>query len=245
MVGSRSVVVRSLLATATAAALLFGASLAQARTIRHLPKHKRTATTATNWSGYAIDGSSATQVIGTWIADKAACAPGETSWSSPWVGIDGDNSNTVEQTGTDSDCNRGVASYYAWYEMYPKNAVVLSMKVNPGDTFTGSVTYSGTTFTLSLTDDTTHVTRTENLSSRKARRSSVEWIVEGPSTGLLTNFGTDPFSAASAAINGAASAGLSTFSNPEQITMVSSAGTVRARPSTVSSNGFTDTWVHG
>jgi len=31
------------------------------------------------------------------------------------------NSTSVEQLGTDSDCDSGTPSYYAWYEMYPNH----------------------------------------------------------------------------------------------------------------------------
>src|SRR5579884_199244 len=89
------------------AVVLLGASAGQARVFVHPPKHKRTATTSTNWSGYAVDGTGATRVVGSWSQPTAACGIGESSWSSPWVGIDGDTSNTVEQTGTDSDCVNG------------------------------------------------------------------------------------------------------------------------------------------
>src|SRR5208282_1862477 len=36
--------------------------------------------------------------------------------SSEWVGIDGWSSDTVEQTGTDADCNGKTPFYYVWYE---------------------------------------------------------------------------------------------------------------------------------
>jgi hypothetical protein len=241
----RSLTLRCALALAAAVTFLAGASAAQAHVVHHvLPKHRVGRGTSTNWSGYAVDGTGATRVIGTWTAETAQCGAGETSWSSPWVGIDGDNSNTVEQTGTDSDCNGGTPDYYAWYEMYPKNAVVLPMTVTPGHTYTGSVTYSGGIFTLSLTDDTSHVTDTENIASKKAHRSSVEWIMEGPSNGLLTNFGTEPFSAASGSISGT-SGGLSAFgSTAQSITMVNGSGTTRALPSAVNNNAFSVAWKH-
>jgi hypothetical protein len=222
-------------------------SASRLHTVIHDPRHRwaDSSSTSSNWSGYDITGSGATHVIGTWTQPSVTCSAGENSWSSPWVGLDGDTSNTVEQTGTDSDCSGGKPTYYAWYEMYPKNAVILPMKVTPGHTYTGSVTYSGGLFTLSLTDNTTKVTNTEHLSSKKAKRSSVEWILEGPSNGLLTDFGSDPFTAASATINGT-TAGLTAFgSSAQSITMVNSSGTVRAQPSSVSNNGFTDTWLHG
>ena len=39
---------------------------------------------------------------------------------------------TVEQTGTDSDCNGGSPVYYAWYEFYPAFPVDLGMTIKPG-----------------------------------------------------------------------------------------------------------------
>jgi hypothetical protein len=221
-----------------------GVSSALARSAAHAPKHKVGRGTSTNWSGYAVDGTGATQVIGTWTQPAVTCAAGENSWSSPWVGIDGDNSNTVEQTGTDSDCQNGQAVYYAWYEMYPKSLVQLSMAVHPGDSFTGTVTYSGSSFVLKLTDNTTRASFTTTQSSRKARRSSIEWIMEGPSNGLLSDFGSVPFSAASGAISGQ-TAGLSAFTGAQSITMVNNAGAVRAQPSAVSSNAFSVAWKQG
>jgi hypothetical protein len=245
-VGRRSVTLRCALAAAIAGVALLGASVAQARSIMHLPKHKRTATTATNWSGYALDGSNATQVIGSWTQPYATCAIGETSWSAPWVGIDGDISNTVEQTGTDSDCKSGHPNYYAWYEMYPKSPVTISMAVHPGDSFTAKVSYSSGIFTITLSDNTTHATFTTRQSSTKAARTSVEWIMEGPSNSGLTNFGTIPFGNAptgsdSATINGL-SAPLSSFPNPEQITMVNGSGAPRAVPSPLANSAFSVAW---
>jgi hypothetical protein len=210
------------------------------------PKHKYGRGTSTNWSGYAVDGSGATSVTGTWTVNKVNCAAGETSWSSPWVGIDGDTSRTVEQIGTDSDCQSGTPVYYAWYEMYPKSLVQIPMTIAPGNSITGTVTYAPSGgFTLTLTDNTTHASYTTTQSSKKALRTSVEWIVEGPSSGTLSNFGTEPFSAAAATINGQ-SAPLSSLSGATPITMVSSQGVTRATPSSVGKGGaFSVTWNHG
>jgi hypothetical protein len=210
------------------------------------PKHKYGRGTSTNWSGYAVDGTGATSVTGTWTVNKVTCAAGETSWSSPWVGIDGDASKTVEQTGTDSDCNGGTPSYYAWYEMYPKSLVQIPIVIAPGNSITGTVTYSAaSSFTLTLTDNTTHATFTTTQTSKKAQRTSVEWIVEGPSSGTLSNFGTEPFSATSATINGQTGS-LYTLSGANPITMVSAQGVTRATPSSVGKSGaFSVAWQHG
>jgi hypothetical protein len=212
----------------------------------HGLKHRlgKSTTTSTNWSGYAVDGTGASYVVGSWTVQQATCNPGETSWSSPWVGIDGDNSNTVEQTGTDTDCNSGSPYYYAWYEMYPKGTVVISsIKPQPGDNMTGSVNYTGSgNFTLTLTDTTAHTSYTTRQTSRKAARSSVEWIMEGPSTGTLTDFANQPFSSDSATISGQ-TASLDKFASPEAITMVSKSGSDRATPSGLSGGGaFSVQW---
>src|SRR5215467_10329831 len=71
--------------------------------------------TSTNWSGYAVTGANVTDVQGSWIVPTVLC-PGGSQYSSFWVGIDGFNSGSVEQTGTDSDCQNGVPTYYAWFE---------------------------------------------------------------------------------------------------------------------------------
>ncbi len=238
---------RPLITFAALGCVLAFAPAAMANTghgIRHAPRHKLGRGTSTNWSGYAVDGTGATDVIGTWTQPAVTCSPGETSWSSPWVGIDGDNSNTVEQTGTDSDCNNGTPSYYAWYEMYPKSLVKLSMTVHPNDSLTGEVTYTGSGFVLKLTDNTTNTTFQTTQSSKKAQRTSVEWIMEGPSTGTLSDFGTVPFSAAAATIGGQTGS-LGSFSGAQAITMVNKQGTVRAAPSSISGgSAFSVAWQH-
>ena len=55
--------------------------------------------TSTNWSGYANTSTTTqfTDVKGTWTQPSATCSSGQTAYSSFWVGIDGDTTNTVEQ----------------------------------------------------------------------------------------------------------------------------------------------------
>ena len=214
------------------------------RTGSGAPKHKFGRGTSTNWSGYTVDGSAATDVVGTWTQPTAKCAAGENSWSSPWVGIDGDTSNTVEQTGTDSDCVNGAPSYYAWYEMYPKQLVLVPITVHPGDSITGHVSYASRGFTLSLTDNSTRASYSTVQSSKKAKRSSVEWIMEGPSNGLLSDFGSVSFSGASATINNTTGA-LGSFAGADPLTMVTSSGVARATPSKVTNgSSFSVAWDH-
>jgi hypothetical protein len=185
-------------------------------------------------------------VIGTWTQPTATCGKKENSWSSPWVGIDGNNSNTVEQIGTDTDCSRGRPSYYAWYEMYPKSLVVIPMTVTPGHTYTGEVTYTSGQYVMRLTDDTTGAPAFQTTqASRQEARSSVEWVMEGPSNGSLTNFGSVAFSAASATIAGQ-TGNLGSFSGAQPITMVTKSGAPRAVPTAISGGtSFGVNWIRG
>src|SRR6266542_694566 len=64
-----------------------------------------------NWSGYAVTGApgSVTDAKGSWVVPSIQGNCGSTNaYASFWVGIDGFSSNTVEQVGTDSDCQNGV-----------------------------------------------------------------------------------------------------------------------------------------
>jgi hypothetical protein len=227
--------------------MLLPATGAAAKSRDNDPKHKVGRGTSTNWSGYAVPGTSATDVIGTWVQPGVvSCARKESSWSSPWVGIDGDNSNTVEQIGTDSDCYHGQPYFYAWYEMYPKSLVQISgVRVQPGDSFTGEVTYAGgTSYQLTLTNNTTGQSFSTSQSA-SAARSSVEWIMEGPSSGTLTNFGTVGFTGASATISSQTGTLGSYGSTADPITMVGKRGIQRAVPGAVSGDAFSVDWLHG
>jgi hypothetical protein len=201
--------------------------------------------TSSNWSGYANTGGTFTDVKGSWTQPTASCSSGQTAYSSFWVGIDGDTTNTVEQTGTDADCSSGSPVYYAWYEMYPKFPVNLSNTVRPGDSITAEVKVaSGGKFTLTISDSTQHWTFTTNQTSKKAKLGSAEWIAEAPSGSggvlPLANFGTVSFSNCTA--NGLS---ISSNPNPDAITMASGS-TTKATPSGLGGGGtsFSVTWKH-
>jgi hypothetical protein len=168
-------------------------------------------TVSSNWSGYAVTGAtdSVSYVAGTWVVPTVSTK--SNGYSSAWVGIDGYNSSTVEQIGTDADVVNGKATYYAWYEMYPSASITITttndgkpFTVNPGDTITGSVAYVSGSFVLTITDGSEVFSTT--LAAAGASRSSAEWVVEAPSStsGILTlaNFGTTTFTNAYATIAG-------------------------------------------
>jgi hypothetical protein len=210
--------------------------------VRHgAPNHRITRSTSTNWAGYSATGGTFKNVSATWKQPAVKCTA-DTSYSSFWVGLDGDGTNTVEQIGTDADCSGGKPVYYAWYEMYPKFPVNLSLTINPGDTISASVTTDGSgSFTLSIKDTTTGGSFTTTQKLKHAKLGSAEVIAEAPSSGgvlPLANFGSVAFSAAM--VNGQA---IGSF-NPDRIDMVSGTTTKATTSALSSGKAFTVTWNH-
>jgi Peptidase A4 family len=212
--------------------------------LRFDPNHKITNSTSTNWSGYAASGTTFTSISSSWTEPTVVCSFG-TAYSSFWVGLDGYNSSTVEQTGTDADCSSAnMPQYYAWYEMYTKFPTNLSNPVHPGDAMSASVTTDHVgRFTLTITDSTQGWSFNTTQRLKSASLSSAEVIAEAPSSrsGVLplANFGTVSFGASNAN-----NVSLASF-NPDGITMASGS-TTKAQPSSpIGSDGsFSVTWKH-
>ena len=170
-----------------------------------------------NWAGYvAGDSSSGTQfsnVSGSWVQPTANCGSGQT-YSAFWVGLggSGDGSPALEQTGTQADCNAdGSTDYYAWYELVPAAPVRLGLAIQSGDHIAAKVSVSGTSVTVSLSDETSGQSSTKTLQMDSPDTSSAEWIAEAPSacdgSGScqplpLSDFGTVQFTNSSATANG-------------------------------------------
>ncbi|MDG6994433.1 MAG: hypothetical protein JRN52_00805 [Nitrososphaerota archaeon] len=220
-----------------------------------------------NWSGYAVNGTDGSITVATasWNVPAVTCSSSGRSYAAVWVGIDGFQSSTVEQTGTDSDCNNGVASYYAWYEFYPKASVkISSISVNSGDTVAAVVMYSLSTgmFTVAIKDYNSGQAFKATAAVSGAQRSSAEWIVEAPEVCLLrckltslSNFGTAGFGLGNTNINltcglmmNGVKGSIGSFpsANVWPITMVSQSNpsVVKSQPSDLTNSGtsFTVTW---
>jgi hypothetical protein len=199
--------------------------------------------TSTNWSGYAATSGTYTSVSASWTEPTGTCSR-STQYSSFWVGLDGYNSGSVEQTGTDVDCSGGSARYYAWYEMYPAYPVNYSNTVRPGDHLNASVKYLGNNqFSLFIGDTTRGWSHTTTASLSGAARSSAEVIVEAPSStsGVLplADFGTASFTGSTA--NGSA---IGNAGGVTEITMVNNAGRAKDSISGLSSGEiFSATWL--
>jgi len=161
---------------------------------------------SSNWSGYAAHLRRRHvfhSVSASWTQPRARCghSGGKHQFAAFWVGLDGYNTTSVEQTGTDSDCVGTTPRYYGWFEMFPAAPVNFKNLVRPGDHMSASVTFSGIAkYTLVLTDTTRHWTHAIVRRYASLARSSAEVITEAPSSGTtgavlpLADFGTVRFS---------------------------------------------------
>lgn len=175
---------------------------------------------STNWSGYADTASSGyafNSVSATWT-QPAVTTQSSSSYvaASFWVGLDGFNSSTVEQTGTQAVIGPGgTVNYTAWYELYPQVEIPV-FAVKPGDKISASVVYQPSSnkyaFNIEdLTSGASYKITTINSQTTSAARSSAEWIVEAPEFGTssgsyqlstLADYGSFGFNNASAGITG-------------------------------------------
>ena len=169
------------------------------------------ASTSANWAGYVVSapGASFSDVKGTWVEPTASCTTANTA-SAFWIGLGGaaQASAGLEQIGSSADCQSGRPSYYAWYEILPAAAVIVPVRLAPGDTITAEVVASDTTFTFTLADVTTGASFTKIATVANPAVDTAEWIAEAPSLCVskckilpLANFGSVGFSAASATAN--------------------------------------------
>lgn len=238
----RGVIIAAVLALGLG--LFVSAPSASARVVQHGPAHKLTHASSSNWAGWDNTGGTYTSVSASWVQPSVTCAKRETSYSSFWVGLDGDGSNSVEQTGSEADCSRGTPRYYSWYEFYPAYPVNYSNTVQPGDHFSASVTSgAGGAYTLVLSDSTQGWSHTTTGTAPSGLNASAEVIAEAPSSNRgvlpLANFGTMSFT--NATVNGAA---LGTVPTPQKITMVGRTYTKAAVSDLTSNSNFSVTWQH-
>ncbi len=188
------------------------------------------------------------------------------SWTVFWVGLDGWDSNAVEQGGSYALCGAvgSTPVYSLWWEMWPTNAVqavTLPQQVQPGDVIQATVTYNpnASNYIIAVEDVTTSQgfaevqTCAANVTCENA---SAEVVTEAPGYPLppvgpgglysLANYGTMAYTSASVTDSSGSTGAL----NAPQWTSYSISETNDTPPdySSVSplntnGNGFSVTWV--
>lgn len=179
----------TLVALATAAILLAPGAVATAAArvaAREVsaPSIEATPSTSQNWAGYAVTAHwPLRHVSGAWVQPKVNCEGLTDRYSAFWVGLGGFTSHarSLEQVGTEADCLDGQTSIYAWYELFPANAVRLQPKVQSGDRISAAVTVTGTRVSIDLRDLTSGRGASRRLRMVEPETSSAEWIAEAPS----------------------------------------------------------------
>jgi hypothetical protein len=175
-----------------------------------------------NWSGYAAYEATFTSVEGNWVQPRANCESVRKhrfALAAFWTGLDGFENNTVEQTGTEADCEGPTPVYYAWWELYPKAPAVIEQPVRPGDEMHAQVTQDE----LVLEDVTAEWTFKRSFLPGSLAFASAEWIAEAPARNGVTDFGSVHFSAASASSQALSEGAIESEAwRDEAITLVSS-----------------------
>jgi hypothetical protein len=221
-----------------------------------------------NWSGYAAVAKKNVAlrfVQSTFTVPRVNCSAvqigsGGQTYAAEWVGLDGFNSQTVEQTGVDSFCGStaGAATNQAWWEMFPNDPVVFT-GVNPGDTIFVAVYFDSSTnqFQLTMEDKTTGASMQADQSCPSGSvcdRNSAEVIEEDPGASVagginLADFGTASFNTsrvtARDGLRGTLSA--SKLWTSTKIIMQDPSGDDMATPSALTNSGanFNVTWNLG
>jgi hypothetical protein len=158
-----------------------------------------------NWAGYVAYGNTFRYVSATFEVPRLNCqktpGTGDPALASAWVGLDGAGTRTVEQDGVLGQCLHGVASYYAWWETYPKAPVYPWWHVNPGDIIDASVWYDAPLgkYRLDLTDTTTgrSFSDWERCGASSCKNASAEVVTESPGAAKgyypLADWGTSTY----------------------------------------------------
>jgi len=227
----------------------------QAMLVHTRPAHavkNVTASSSFNWSGYADTATkhqTFTKVSGAWTTPSVTCNA-EDQITSDWVGLDGFNSNTVEQLGTISWCFQGAPTYFTWYEMFPKGTVEVGTALKPGDKISASVTRTGTSYALKLTDATTagnNISVTKTCALATCVDTSAEWISERPSFSIgivpQAHYNAFKITAGSVTANGHTTT-IGAGPGVNSITMVDATNTYNLNTASTltTGNAFSTTW---
>jgi len=216
-----------------------------------------------NWSGYVgltdLDNptrSSVNGVHGSWTVPSIIPShKNKDTYSAIWVGIDGYNSPTVEQIGTEHDYVNGKKVHFAWFEMYPRKSFrIHGFPVNVGDIISASVKYLRKgIFELQIVNNTLKVKTTIPTQHTRlvgAQRKSANWIFEGPFSKRplpLTNVGTVHLFNCTASINESGQRPIGNVFWPHvAIEMLAYTRATKTLPSALESDkkSFSITWLH-
>jgi hypothetical protein len=154
-----------------------------------------------------------TAVSAKWKQPSVSC-PVKDARVSFWIGLDGNETPTVEQGGTVVTCSAANKPpvYKVFWEMFVPNNKSKggeNFTISPGDMIEASVNYAKNSYAMKVTDTTSghSVSTTQACSANVVcKRGTAEWIVERPGSGKypLASYGTVEFTNLGEANSGAA-----------------------------------------
>jgi hypothetical protein len=144
--------------------------------------------TSNNWSGAVVFASDISIVAGHWtIPAITPPSANQEYWCASWVGIDGDGSNDVCQSGVAAYIENSSLTVYPWIEWYPAPSMAITnIAVAAGDTVSVMVCASGagaTSATVYFSNLTTGRSTSVALTAPRGTTlaaNCAEWIVEAP-----------------------------------------------------------------
>jgi hypothetical protein len=229
----------------------------------HLPHLTPSATAkSTNWSGYGVTAASGKHirfVSANFNVPDVNCTSSPVgssgfAYAAHWVGLDGLNDKTVEQTGASGFCDSsGTPTYIVWYEMFPSPPASFT-GVNPGDAMKASVFFDGSKYNLVLDDVTNGTSLNVTLgcpSGSACKNNSAEIITEDPGGAVaggvnLADFGMINYTGAtvtSTTGKHGTLASKSKYWKSTSITMVDPSGSKMAVPSALyGGQAFSVSW---
>lgn len=151
-----------------------------------------------NWAGYVSSGNRFRFIQATFRVPSLNChkTPGTVKVPAlvgEWVGLDGLSGSrvTVEQDGISGQCVKGVPSYAAWWEMFPKVPVYPGVFIRPGDVIQASVYYNAKTrqyrLTFSDLSNGQGFSTWRRCGASSCRNGSAEVITEAPAMSVSGN----------------------------------------------------------
>ncbi|HEX6520732.1 MAG TPA: G1 family glutamic endopeptidase [Streptosporangiaceae bacterium] len=151
-----------------------------------------------NWAGYVASSNRFRFVQARFAVPVLNCRKTPGTAKTPamvgvWVGLDGLGGRvvTVEQDGIAGQCVRGVPTYNAWWEMFPKAPVYPAMVIHPRDVIQASVYYSSANrqyrLTLSDLSDGQGFSTWRRCGASSCHNGSAEVITEAPSVDVSSN----------------------------------------------------------
>jgi len=160
-----------------------------------------------SWAGYVTDGGPVKSVTATWVEPTVRSKA--IGWSDVafWVGLQGRDTDTVEQIGVLGECmDGGEADYRPWYETYPKPIVPIDedrLLIGPGDRITATVTALGhDRYRMVLVDATTHRSFAITRTATGVGDADAAILIEAPHRAGTTMASFDPIRFTSCRVDG-------------------------------------------